>query len=124
MSAEFGYIREGSVQLLTNVGLANGIAHFDSVVVDAQASPSIYPAGQLAAQYDAQRGDHPNVIATIQPMMKKFPDDASLNDMLASAYRETGDLERSSEAMDRFFGTNKNLDRLRASRFDFPLPQQ
>ena len=32
--AEFGYIREGSVQLLTNVGLENGIPQFDSVVVD------------------------------------------------------------------------------------------
>ena len=90
----------------------------------ARASPSIYPAGQLAAQYDAQQGDHQNVIATIQPMMKTFPDDASLNYMLASAYRETGDLERSSEAMNRFFDANKNLDRLRASRFDVPLPQQ
>ena len=87
-------------------------------------SSAIYPAGQLVARYHAQRGEHENVIATIRPMMNSFPDDASLNYMLASAYRETADVVGSNAAMQKFFDANKNLDRLRASPFDVPLPQQ
>jgi tetratricopeptide (TPR) repeat protein len=86
--------------------------------------PTVYPCGQMVAQYYAEQNDSANVIATLRPMMQTYPDDASLNYMLASAYHQSGMAVESRAAMEKFLIANENIDRLRSSGFDLPPGEQ
>jgi tetratricopeptide (TPR) repeat protein len=86
--------------------------------------PTVYPCGRMVAQYYTEQNDPAKVIATLRPMMQNFPDDASLNYMLASAYNEAGKRVESRAAMEKFLIANENIDRLRSSSFDAPLAEQ
>ena len=90
----------------------------------ADQQPTVYPCGRMVAQYYTEQNDSAKVIATLRPMMQNFPDDASLNYMLASAYNEAGKTVESRAAMEKFLIANENIDRLRSSRFDVPPGEQ
>tara|TARA_R110002049_G_scaffold285698_1_gene466664 strand:- start:32938 stop:34305 length:1368 start_codon:yes stop_codon:yes gene_type:complete len=90
----------------------------------ARSSPNIYPAGELVAQYHLMRNEPQQAISILQSMTQHFPDDASLNYMLASAHDQIDNIDESTAAMNQFFIANKELDQLRADRFDVPLEQQ
>ena len=86
--------------------------------------PTVYPCGRMVAQYYTEQNDSAKVIATLRPMLQNFPDDASLNYMLASACNEAGKNAESRAAMERFLIANEKIDRLRSDRFDVPLGEQ
>ncbi len=86
--------------------------------------PTVYPCGRMVAQYYTEQNDSARVIATLRPMMQNFPDDASLNYMLASAYNKTGKTVESRAAIEKFLIANEQIDRLRSSRFDVPPGEQ
>lgn len=86
--------------------------------------PTVYPIGRLVAQYYAEQKDCENVIATLRPMMETYPDDATLNYMLASAHHEVGNKSESRAAMEKFLVANESIDRLRSSLFDVPPSEQ
>lgn len=90
----------------------------------AEQQPTIYPSGRMVAQYYAEQQDFGNVIATLQPMMQTYPDDASLNYLLASAHHEAGNTSESKAAMEKFLVANERIDRLQSSSFDLPPSEQ
>ena len=90
----------------------------------ADQQPSVYPGGRMVAQYYAEQKDSGNVIATLRPMMQTFPDDASLNYMLASAHHEAGNTIESMATMKKFLIANENIDRLLSSSFDVRPSEQ
>ena len=96
----------------------------DMLVPITRQDASIYPAGRIVAQYYARQNDAENVISTVKPMMQHFPDDASLNYLLASAYNDLGKRAEATAAMNKYFVANEHIDRLKSAGFDVPLEQQ
>ncbi len=86
--------------------------------------PTVYPCGHRVALYHAEQRDFEKVIVTLQPMMRHFPDDASLNYLLAAAYQGAGKPVQARAAMKKFLVANENIDRVRSSRYDVPFGDQ
>ncbi|QDT08031.1 tetratricopeptide repeat protein [Rubripirellula lacrimiformis] len=82
----------------------------------ARSDASVYPAGRRLAQYYSLQHQPDDVISTLTPMLKFFPEDASLNYLLADALTQKSQHDRAGEAMDRFYRANSVVDTLRYAR--------
>jgi len=71
-----------------------------------------FSARHALASKLAERGQHQDVIALIEPLMTDFPDDVSLNYLLASSYTEQGQTETADVHLQRHLEGRKQLDEL------------
>ncbi|TWU34452.1 tetratricopeptide repeat protein [Novipirellula artificiosorum] len=71
----------------------------------------------LATEY-AKQNKSGKIIEVIEPILPKFPDDISLNYLMATAESERGNLARSTELMDKYLNGRAQLDQLTRLEFE------
>ena len=74
--------------------------------------PRSFAARHALAEHLSKTGQAGDVIETLDPILKEFSADSSVNYLLAGAHAQLGDTERSNQYLQRHLAARKELDRL------------